>query len=73
MQPLFNHLYRNSSRKSTPKRTRLEFQQSQPKQKSALYGADIITLQALGESRPIPADPISLVPPHAHVPFAFVT
>ena len=35
-QPLFKHLYRNSSRKSTPKRIRLEIQQSQSEQKSAL-------------------------------------
>ena len=27
----------------------------------------------LAESRPIPADPISLLPPHARVPSVFVT
>ena len=36
MQPLFKDLYRNSSRKSTPKRIRLEIQEPQSEQKSAL-------------------------------------
>ena len=36
MQPLFKNLYRNSSRKSTPKRIRLEIQEPQSEQKSAL-------------------------------------
>ena len=37
MQPLFKDLYRNSSRKSTPKRIRLEIQEPQSEQKSALW------------------------------------
>ena len=36
MQPLFKDLYRNSSRKSTPKRIRLGIQEPQSEQKSAL-------------------------------------
>ena len=37
MQPLFKDLYRNSSRKSTPKRIRLGIQEPQSEQKSALW------------------------------------
>ena len=41
MQPLFKDLYRNSSRKSTPKRIRLEIQEPQSEQKSALDVAGV--------------------------------
>ena len=65
MQPLFKDLYRNSSRKSTPKRIRLEIQEPQSEQKSALIplradgftlewesGACVVKLRALGGMPP---------------------
>ena len=46
MQPLFKNLSRNSSRKSTPKRIRLEIQQSQSEQKSACVSSILIYISA---------------------------
>ena len=46
MQPLFKDLYRNSSRKSTPKRIRLGIQEPQSEQKSALSRSDALERRA---------------------------
>ena len=68
-QPLFKDLYRNSSRKSTPKRIRLEIQQSPSEQKSALASpAEILTSSPpITRSRKIPMGSVELSPRQAAV------